>query len=205
MTALSFLALHYPEVCWFGHDLWAPGTLTIIHAHGMQAPLEPYSAPKSVLHFLLCPQQQSTAAEALLTDISCTYSACGLGSHAAMPGSATYTFPVTGYSLVAARAVQHAQQPTGQAEQSGVSSGLQVLREGQPSAAAAEGAWWQLPEADRRALESMRDCVVQLQQRLLHDPPTLRCYPVVLRHCCTSHDVFTRRFVDTVLPLLLVL
>lgn len=188
--------------------------------HVAQAPLEPYAAPKSVLHCMLSTEEDVTAACSLLEEVACCYQACRLGTHTPAPGCSMFTIPPpasaasdethrtqTGSHTASHRGhPQHCQQQQQQqlrratggtsAQLPGVSpkrmrlpaapaSGVHAAPAGVLQSAAGDGAslaaedgesrQLQLPLVEQCMVESVVEAAVQLQQRILHDPPCLRC------------------------------
>lgn len=138
-----------------------------------KAPLEPYSAPKAVLYYMIAAEAQRREAEQLLREVSDVYAACRLGSHTPAPDAVITFSPAEAASL-----------------------GDEAAELFGDAAALAQ----QLPPADRRVLQGMCVTARRLQQRLLADPPPLRAPSVGLQEhqdasvavyalCPSSHPV----------------
>ena len=157
-----------------------------------QAPLEPYATPKSVLHCVLCAEEDAAAASALLDDVACCYQGCRLGSHATAPGRAVFTIPPCAASCAPCHQ-QPSQQPpsppqplewpASTAQQQVPSASTQAAPAAQSQKTAASrlsegtgrGCGRALPPAVRIMTAAVIKAATQLQQRLLHAPPCLRC------------------------------
>lgn len=179
-------------------DLETEGAGNVQGHAAAQAPMEPYATPKSVLHCVLCAEEDAAAGSALLDDVACCYQGCRLGSHAPMPGRAVFIIPHHAASCAPCSLQQPARPsppppsplqqswPASTTQQQAPPASTQAPPASPSQKAAASsmlsegtgrdcGCELPLPLAVRNMAAAVTEAATQLQQRLLHAPPCLRC------------------------------